>query len=92
MQRESNDILWIFNRILDKEEEEDKMFDFLECEKSLITSTTMNPFHIISLSEGFDLSSLFDEKKRGGDEICNSGGRFAKNESEEMEEMGFTFT
>jgi len=45
----------------EKEEEEDKVFEFLECEKS---STTMNAFHIISLSEGFDLSPLFEEKKR----------------------------
>nr|ACJ84672.1 unknown [Medicago truncatula]AFK33832.1 unknown [Medicago truncatula] len=45
----------------EKEEEEDKVFEFMECEKS---STTMNAFHIISLSEGFDLSPLFEEKKR----------------------------
>lgn len=33
---------------------------------------TMNAFHIISLSEGFDLSPLFEEKKRKDD----NGGRF----------------
>jgi 5'-AMP-activated protein kinase, catalytic alpha subunit len=48
----------------EKEEEEDKVFEFLECEKSSMTPTTMNAFHIISLSEGFDLSPLFEEKKR----------------------------
>ncbi|KAJ1406756.1 Serine/threonine-protein kinase, active site [Sesbania bispinosa] len=39
---------------------EEEAFDF---EKSNVP-TTMNVFHIISLSEGFDLSSLFEEKKR----------------------------
>ena len=41
----------------EEEEEDNKRFD-LQCEK------TMNAFHIISLSEGFDLSPLFEEKKR----------------------------
>lgn len=48
----------------EKEEEEEKGFGFLETEKSSMTPTTMNAFHIISLSEGFDLSPLFEEKKR----------------------------
>ncbi|XP_028781983.1 CBL-interacting serine/threonine-protein kinase 6-like [Neltuma alba] len=44
-----------------KEEQE---FDF-DCEKSKQQApATMNAFHIISLSEGFDLSPLFEEKKR----------------------------
>ncbi|KAI5414694.1 CBL-interacting serine/threonine-protein kinase 6 [Lathyrus oleraceus] len=43
---------------------EKKGFGFLEAEKSSMTPTTMNAFHIISLSEGFDLSPLFEEKKR----------------------------
>ncbi|XP_058754167.1 CBL-interacting serine/threonine-protein kinase 6 [Vicia villosa] len=47
-----------------EEEEEEKGFGFLETEKSSMTPTTMNAFHIISLSEGFDLSPLFEEKKR----------------------------
>lgn len=47
-----------------EEEEEEKGFGFLEAEKSSMTPTTMNAFHIISLSEGFDLSPLFEEKKR----------------------------
>ncbi|CAI8611391.1 unnamed protein product [Vicia faba] len=46
-----------------EEEEEEKGFGFLETEKSSMTPT-MNAFHIISLSEGFDLSPLFEEKKR----------------------------
>ncbi|CAJ2649568.1 unnamed protein product [Trifolium pratense] len=47
-----------------EEEEEEKGFGFLENEKSSTTPTTMNAFHIIGLSEGFDLSPLFEEKKR----------------------------
>ncbi|XP_028783244.1 CBL-interacting serine/threonine-protein kinase 6-like [Neltuma alba] len=47
--------------IVTKEEQE---FDF-DCEKSKQQApATMNAFHIISLSEGFDLSPLFEEKKR----------------------------
>ncbi|EXC26157.1 CBL-interacting serine/threonine-protein kinase 6 [Morus notabilis] len=34
------------------------------CEKAAKQSETLNAFHIISLSEGFDLSPLFEEKKR----------------------------
>ncbi|KAI4344273.1 hypothetical protein L6164_011519 [Bauhinia variegata] len=34
------------------------------CDKSKEQPTTMNAFHIISLSQGFDLSPLFEEKKR----------------------------
>ncbi|KAK7844089.1 CBL-interacting serine/threonine-protein kinase 6 [Quercus suber] len=46
--------------ILTKEEQE-----FQEYEKSPFKqSETLNAFHIISLSEGFDLSPLFEEKKR----------------------------
>lgn len=45
-----------------KEKEEEVEFDF-ESEKS-VQPTTMNAFHIISLSQGFDLSPLFEEKKR----------------------------
>ncbi|PNY12430.1 CBL-interacting serine/threonine-protein kinase 6-like protein [Trifolium pratense] len=48
----------------EEEEEEEKGFGFLENEKSSTTPTTMNAFHIIGLSEGFDLSPLFEEKKR----------------------------
>ncbi|NP_001296585.1 CBL-interacting serine/threonine-protein kinase 6 [Cicer arietinum] len=49
----------------EKEEEEEKGFH-LECENDKFKQqpTTMNAFHIISLSEGFDLSPLFEEKKR----------------------------
>jgi 5'-AMP-activated protein kinase catalytic alpha subunit len=47
-----------------EEEEEEKGFGFLENEKSSMTPTTMNAFHIIGLSQGFDLSPLFEEKKR----------------------------
>lgn len=34
------------------------------CGKAAKQSETLNAFHIISLSEGFDLSPLFEEKKR----------------------------
>ncbi|NP_001310810.1 CBL-interacting serine/threonine-protein kinase 6 [Ziziphus jujuba] len=34
------------------------------CEKAAKQPETLNAFHIISLSEGFDLSPLFEEKKR----------------------------
>ncbi|KAI4335562.1 hypothetical protein L6164_014198 [Bauhinia variegata] len=45
--------------------EQEFEFDFEDnCEKSRQQPTTMNAFHIISLSEGFDLSPLFEEKKR----------------------------
>ncbi|XP_061375732.1 CBL-interacting serine/threonine-protein kinase 6-like [Gastrolobium bilobum] len=44
-----------------KEEREFYLED--KCEKSK-QPATMNAFHIISLSEGFDLSPLFEEKKR----------------------------
>ncbi|KAJ1379760.1 Serine/threonine-protein kinase, active site [Sesbania bispinosa] len=40
---------------------EEEAFDF---EMKSNVPTTMNAFHIISLSEGFDLSPLFEEKKR----------------------------
>ncbi|CAL1356938.1 unnamed protein product [Linum trigynum] len=43
-------------------------FDAFNCEedeaKSENSKETLNAFHIISLSEGFDLSPLFEEKKR----------------------------
>jgi 5'-AMP-activated protein kinase catalytic alpha subunit len=39
-------------------------FDDAVLEKSSKQSETLNAFHIISLSEGFDLSPLFEEKKR----------------------------
>ncbi|XP_057415742.1 CBL-interacting serine/threonine-protein kinase 6-like [Lotus japonicus] len=44
-----------------KEEEREEGW---ECEKKMKEPATMNAFHIISLSEGFDLSPLFEEKKR----------------------------
>ncbi|GMN56966.1 hypothetical protein TIFTF001_026075 [Ficus carica] len=34
------------------------------CEKPVKKTETLNAFHIISLSEGFDLSPMFEEKKR----------------------------
>ncbi|KAG7942587.1 hypothetical protein I3843_16G111000 [Carya illinoinensis] len=39
-------------------------FDDAVFEKSCIQPETLNAFHIISLSSGFDLSPLFEEKKR----------------------------
>ncbi|KAK7291962.1 hypothetical protein RIF29_07540 [Crotalaria pallida] len=47
-----------------KEEENNELFDFEEKDNTCEMSKTMNAFHIISLSEGFDLSPLFEEKKR----------------------------
>ncbi|CAL1404896.1 unnamed protein product [Linum trigynum] len=47
---------------------EEIKFDAFNCEedeaKSENSKETLNVFHIISLSEGFDLSPLFEEKKR----------------------------
>ncbi|MBA0798505.1 hypothetical protein Gohar_009091, partial [Gossypium harknessii] len=48
------------NTKITKEETE---FEALNGEKSSKLKT-LNAFHIISLSEGFDLSPLFEEKKR----------------------------
>ncbi|XP_022135069.1 CBL-interacting serine/threonine-protein kinase 6 [Momordica charantia] len=45
--------------VITKEEQE-----FDESNEKLKQSETLNAFHIISLSEGFDLSPLFEEKKR----------------------------
>lgn len=45
--------------VVTKEEQE-----FIESNEKLKQSETLNAFHIISLSEGFDLSPLFEEKKR----------------------------
>ncbi|XP_018850318.1 CBL-interacting serine/threonine-protein kinase 6-like [Juglans regia] len=39
-------------------------FEDTICEKSGKETESLNAFHIISLSEGFDLSPLFEEKKR----------------------------
>ncbi|CAL0325632.1 unnamed protein product [Lupinus luteus] len=47
--------------LMRSKKEESELFDLEDkCEMS----ETMNAFHIISLSEGFDLSPLFEEKKR----------------------------
>lgn len=48
-----------------KEEMEFESFDGEETGAKGKKSETLNAFHIISLSEGFDLSPLFEEKKRG---------------------------
>ncbi|KAL5547486.1 hypothetical protein UlMin_002717 [Ulmus minor] len=48
-------------RTKEMEEQEQEMDEY--CLKSK-QSETLNAFHIISLSEGFDLSPLFEEKKR----------------------------
>ena len=49
-----------------QEEEKEKEFDerYYDDEKTKMQPETLNAFHIISLSEGFDLSPLFEEKKR----------------------------
>ncbi|MED6112862.1 CBL-interacting serine/threonine-protein kinase 6 [Stylosanthes scabra] len=48
-------------RGMKEEDEEEKE---KEKEEKMKQPSTMNAFHIISLSEGFDLSRLFEEKKR----------------------------
>ncbi|RYR76818.1 hypothetical protein Ahy_A01g001358 isoform E [Arachis hypogaea] len=48
-------------RGMKEEDEEEKE---KEIEEKMKQPSTMNAFHIISLSEGFDLSRLFEEKKR----------------------------
>ncbi|KAL4389837.1 hypothetical protein AHAS_Ahas03G0085000 [Arachis hypogaea] len=61
-------------RGMKEEDEEEKE---KEIEEKMKQPSTMNAFHIISLSEGFDLLRLFEEKKRegreGGDEVCDGG-------------------
>ncbi|KAK4265372.1 hypothetical protein QN277_026432 [Acacia crassicarpa] len=47
--------------VVTKEEQE---FDFDNDKSKQQAPATMNAFHIISLSQGFDLSPLFEEKKR----------------------------
>ncbi|MED6131778.1 CBL-interacting serine/threonine-protein kinase 6 [Stylosanthes scabra] len=47
--------------MMNEEDEEEKE---KEKEEKMKQPSTMNAFHIISLSEGFDLSRLFEEKKR----------------------------
>nr|XP_043624512.1 CBL-interacting serine/threonine-protein kinase 6-like [Erigeron canadensis] len=42
--------------------ENNVVFDHMKCTEA--DDETLNAFHIISLSEGFDLSPLFEEKKR----------------------------
>ncbi|XAR50756.1 Non-specific serine/threonine protein kinase [Bertholletia excelsa] len=51
----------------EEEEEKEKLkfdFEFEEAEKKETEKRSLNAFHIISLSEGFDLSPLFEEKRR----------------------------
>lgn len=55
---------------VEEEEKED------ELKKPQMIETTMNAFHIISLSQGFDLSPLFEEKKVEKEEM-----RFGTTES-----------
>lgn len=47
-----------------KEEERKEASSFEECLQKEKKTETLNAFHIISLSEGFNLSPLFEEKKR----------------------------
>lgn len=47
-----------------KQEQEFDAFNGEEEETNGLKSQTLNAFHIISLSEGFDLSPLFEEKKK----------------------------
>ncbi|XP_009596060.1 CBL-interacting serine/threonine-protein kinase 6-like [Nicotiana tabacum] len=47
-----------------KEEEEFSVGDDINCVEKAKEVETLNAFHIISLSEGFDLSPLFEEKKK----------------------------
>lgn len=48
----------------EEEKEKEKKYDESYFEKTKMQPETLNAFHIISLSEGFDLSPLFEEKKR----------------------------
>ncbi|XP_052114092.1 CBL-interacting serine/threonine-protein kinase 6-like [Arachis duranensis] len=61
-------------RGMKEEDEEEKE---KEIEEKMKQPSTMSAFLIISLSEGFDLLRLFEEKKRegreGGDEVCDGG-------------------
>lgn len=50
--------------VLTQEEKEFELGGVDQSELKVKQSETLNAFHIISLSEGFDLSPLFEEKKR----------------------------
>ncbi|XP_050206875.1 CBL-interacting serine/threonine-protein kinase 6 [Mercurialis annua] len=54
----------VLKSVRSKQEMEFDAFDGMKTGDKLKQSETLNAFHIISLSEGFDLSPLFEEKKR----------------------------
>ncbi|KAL3535084.1 hypothetical protein ACH5RR_003545 [Cinchona calisaya] len=62
------DLSWfkksVFKSLRTKEEEEFAVEDGNTSVSKVKEAETLNAFHIISLSEGFDLSPLFEEKKR----------------------------
>ncbi|CAI0542421.1 unnamed protein product [Linum tenue] len=68
-------------------------FDAFNCEedesKSEKSKETLNAFHIISLSEGFDLSPLFEEKKKmEKEELRFATTRPASSVISRLEEVG----
>ncbi|CAL1414935.1 unnamed protein product [Linum trigynum] len=68
-------------------------FDAFNCEedesKSEKSKETLNAFHIISLSEGFDLSPLFEEKKKmEKEELRFATTRSASSVISRLEEVG----
>ncbi|PIN20576.1 Serine/threonine protein kinase [Handroanthus impetiginosus] len=73
-----------------KEEQEFSAEDEVNIEKGKETET-LNAFHIISLSEGFDLSPLFEEKKRvEREELRFATSRPASSVISKLEEVAKT--
>ncbi|XP_042482192.1 CBL-interacting serine/threonine-protein kinase 6-like [Macadamia integrifolia] len=72
-----------------KEEMEFDSFDGEEETKSKGKQLeTLNAFHIISLSEGFDLSPLFEEKKREEEALRFATSKPASSVISKLEEVG----
>ncbi|XP_040998785.1 CBL-interacting serine/threonine-protein kinase 6 [Juglans microcarpa x Juglans regia] len=69
-----------------KKKEDQLEFDDAVFEKSCKQPETLNAFHIISLSSGFDLSPLFEEKKREKEELRFATTRPASSVISKLEE------
>ncbi|KAF3666016.1 CBL-interacting protein kinase 18 [Capsicum annuum] len=74
-----------------REEEEEEEEEFGLASEKVKELETMNAFHIISLSEGFDLSPLFEEKKRDEkDQMRFATTRSASSVISKLEEVAKT--
>ncbi|KAL2502216.1 CBL-interacting serine/threonine-protein kinase 6 [Forsythia ovata] len=72
-----------------KEEQEFAVEDEMNIGKK-IEAETLNAFHIISLSEGFDLSPLFEEKRMEKDELRFATTNSASSVITKLEEVAKT--